>query len=244
MYILILSAHQPAYLPWLGYFHKIAISDIFVILDEVQFEKNSFTNRNKIKTSNGSSWITVPMQMNGHTEKTMKEMKIDNRFNWMEKHWKSIYLNYKKAPYFNLYSDFLKDTYSREWNTLTELTEHMTMYFLNELDIKTKIYKQSDINTQKKKQELIVELCNKLDSDTFVFGKLGMNYAEKEYFDKNKINIYFQDYEHPTYNQIWGDFIPNLAIIDLMFNVNKENIMDIIMNNNVDKNTLEKMYNK
>ena len=93
---MILTAHQPAYLPWLGYFHKIAISDTFVILDKVQFEKNSFTNRNKIKTSNGSTWLSIPMEMSEHTNKAIKEMSIHNKFNWRQKHWKSIYLNYKK----------------------------------------------------------------------------------------------------------------------------------------------------
>lgn len=239
---MILSAHQPAYLPWLGYFHKIAISDVFVILDEVQFEKNSFTNRNKIKTANGSIWLSVPMDMNGHMNKTIKDMEITNKFNWGEKHWKSVYLNYKKAPYFNLYSDFLEDTYRKEWNTLTELTEYMTKYFLKQLGIKTKIFRQSDIKTKYKKQELIVELCRKLNADTFVFGKMGENYADKDYFKDNNINIYFQEYQHPIYKQIWDEFIPNLAIIDLLFNVSRDRVLDIITSGNMNKEDLNKIF--
>lgn len=239
---MILSAHQPAYLPWLGYFHKIAISDVFVVLDEVQFEKNSFTNRNKIKTSNGTTWLSLPMQMNGHMNKNVNDMEILNKFNWREKHWKSIYLNYKKSPYFNLYCDFLEDTYKREWNTLIELTEYMTEYFLEQLGIKTKILKQSDIKTEFKKQELIVELCKKLKADTFVFGKLGRNYADISYFEDNDINVYFQDYKHPVYEQVWNEFIPNLAIIDLLFNASKDNVLDIIMNGNISKEDINKMF--
>ncbi|HDK7174840.1 TPA: WbqC family protein [Clostridium botulinum] len=239
---MILSAHQPAYLPWLGYFHKIAVSDIFVILDEVQFEKNSFTNRNKIKTSNGSTWISVPMQMNGHTNKTINEMEIDNKYNWKEKHWKSIYLNYKKSSYFNLYSDFLEDTYKKEWNSLTKLTEYMTTYFLDEIGIKTKLYRQSHICTKNKKQELIIELCQKFDCHTFIFGKMGENYADIEYFKQNGVNAYFQHYNHPIYNQIWHEFIPSLAIIDLLFNVNKDNVLEIIMKENITKEDVRKMF--
>lgn len=239
---MILSAHQPAYLPWLGYFHKIAISDVFVILDDVQFEKNSYTNRNKIKTSNGSSWLSVPMQMKGHTDRTIREMKIDNKYIWREKHWKSIYLNYKKAPYFNLHCDFFEDTYKKEWNSLTDLNEYMTMYFLEQIGIKTKIYRQSDIKTEHKKQELIGELCRKLKSNTFIFGKLGENYADKNYFKDNDINIYFQNYNHPVYNQIWDGFIPNLAIIDLLLNVNKDEALNIIMNGNVSNCSLNEMF--
>lgn len=239
---MILSAHQPAYLPWLGYFHKIAISDVFVILDDVQFEKNSFTNRNKIKTPNGSIWVGVPMSMDGHIGKTIKEMEISNKFNWAEKHWKSIYLNYKKAPYFNLYCDFLEDTYKKEWSSLTNLTENMTEYFLEQLGIETKIYRQSEIKTQHKKQELIVELCRELNADTFVFGKLGANYADRDYFEDNNINIYFQEYNHPIYEQIWGKFIPNLAVIDLLFNVSKDEALDVIMNGNMSKADINKIF--
>ncbi|MBL4933548.1 WbqC family protein [Clostridium paridis] len=239
---MILSAHQPAYLPWLGYFHKIAISDKFVVLDEVQFEKNSFTNRNRIKTSNGALWLSVPIKMNGHMDKTIKTMEIDNKYNWKDKHWKSIYLNYKKTQYFHHYSDFLEDVYKREWSNLVDLTEYMNKFFLSELRIKTKIYYQSNIETKEKKQELIVELCKKLNCDTFVFGKLGRSYADRSYFGKNNINIYFQEYNHPTYNQAWDDFIPNIAIIDLLFNVSKDEALDIITRENINKKTLYKLF--
>ncbi len=235
---MILSAHQPAYLPWLGYFHKIAISDIFVVLDDVQFEKNSFINRNKIKTANGTSWLTVPILMTDHINKTTKEMEIDNKSNWKEKHWKSIYLNYKKAPYFHLYSDFFQDIYKKEWNYLIDLTEYMTKFFLKELGIKTNIYRQSEIKTKQRKQELIIELCSKLNSDTFIFGELGNNYVDEYYFKEKSIRVYFQSYKHPTYNQLWGEFISNLSIIDLLFNNSKDKVLDIIMSDNISKNVL------
>ncbi|WP_252250248.1 WbqC family protein [Clostridium sp. ZBS13] len=239
---MILSAHQPAYLPWLGYFHKIAISDVFVILDEVQFEKNSFTNRNKIKTSNGTTWISVPMKMNGHIQKTINQMEIDNKFNWRAKHWKSLYLNYKKSPYFNLYSDFLEETYKKEWSNICDLTDHINRYLLNELGIKTKLCRQSDVNIKNKKQELILELCKKFESEIFVFGKMGENYVNVDYFKDNKVNPYFQEYKHPTYIQHWGEFVPNLTIMDLLFNVNKDNVLEIIMNGNITKEKISKMF--
>lgn len=236
---MILSAHQPAYLPWLGYFHKIAISDVFVILDEVQFEKNSFTNRNKIKTSNGSAWLSVPILMNGHINKNISDMEIANRYNWREKHWKSIYLNYKKTPYFKLYSDFFEDVYKKEWNRLSELTEYMTKYFLKELGIETQILNQSNIKTKYKKQELIVELCKELNSDIFIFGKMGQNYVNTNCFKENNISIYFQEYNHPEYSQLWGAFIPNLSIIDLLFNVGAIKAKEIIISGNIGKDDLK-----
>ena len=97
---MILSAHQPAYLPWLGYFDKIIKSDVFVFLDTVQFEKNSFINRNKIKTPQGSVWLTVPVKLKGHLDVPLLKIEIDHKINWQKNHLKSIYLNYKKAPHY------------------------------------------------------------------------------------------------------------------------------------------------
>ena len=99
----IATAHQPAYLPWLGYFHKISLSDEFILLDSVQFEKNSFTNRNKIKVSNGEAWLTIPVEMKGHINRNINEMVIDEKFDWRKKHWNSLLMNYKKSPYFSIY---------------------------------------------------------------------------------------------------------------------------------------------
>jgi hypothetical protein len=107
----VLTAHQPAYLPWLGYFHKASLSHDFVVLDDVQFEKNSFINRNKIKTANGDAWLTIPVEMKGHTGRAVKEMKIEEGSDWRKKHWNSIYLSYKKAPYFSEYADFFEHYY-------------------------------------------------------------------------------------------------------------------------------------
>ena len=105
---MIISAHQPAYLPWCGYFQRISMSDVFVILDEVQFEKNSFTNRNQIKTSNGVFWLTVPVRLKGHLSSNIKQIEISDNGQWAKKHWKTIKQNYLKAPFFDLYQDTFK----------------------------------------------------------------------------------------------------------------------------------------
>ena len=97
---MILSAHQPAYLPWLGYFHKLAVSDGFIILDNVQFEKNSYINRNKIKTPSGESWLTIPVKMREHLNKSINEMEFAD-FKWQKKHFNSIIMNYKKSLNYN-----------------------------------------------------------------------------------------------------------------------------------------------
>lgn len=239
---MILTAHQPAYLPWLGLFHKIIISDIYVILDNVQFQKNYFTNRNRIKTSTGATWLTVPVLMSGHIEKTIKEMKINNKSNWCNKHWKSIDFNYKKAPFYLDYRDYFEKLYNRKWINLFDLLKETMTFFFKEFEISTKIYYQSELGFKEKKQALILEMCNYFNSDLFVFGKDGKKYADQNYFEKNNRNIYFQDYNHPTYPHLYRDFIPNLSILDLLFNVGPDKAFDIIMKDNISKSDLINQY--
>ena len=233
-----LSAHQPAYLPWLGYLHKIAVSDEFVILDHVQFEKNSFINRNRIKTPNGPLWLTVPVHLDGHTGKTISDILIDNTTGWREKHWKSILLNYKKAPFFNQYSSFLEDMYRKDWVDITSLTTHFLTYILNDLGIKTKILRQSEISTGSKKQELILELCKRQKADVFIFGELGSNYANDRLFKSQGIEIVFQKFHHQNYSQLWGDFIPNLSCLDSLLNIGPKATYNAIFQKNASKSDI------
>lgn len=202
---MILTAHQPAYLPWLGLFHKIAISDDFVMLDDVQFEKNSFTNRNKIKTPQGPIWLTVPILISGHTDKRIKDMEINNREDWRSKHWKSLYMNYKKAPCFHLYSDFFEDLYKKDWDRLFPLLKYTMDYFLKELKTQTKVHVQSELKITNKKEQLILDLCEHFKAKMFVFGALGKDYADKASFESKGIKLLFQEYEHPSYPQMWGN---------------------------------------
>ena len=239
---MILTAHQPAYLPWLGFFHKIVVSDIFVILDKVQYQKNYFINRNKIKTPQGETWLTIPVYTSGHLEKSILEMKIDNKIKWRKKHWKSIEINYRKTPYFLEYLDYFEGLYNKEWINLFDLLYENMKFFIKKIGINTKIYRQSELKFSKKKQDLILEMCDYFNSDIFVFGKDGKKYADINYFKDNNREIFFQDYIHPVYPQLYGEFIPNLSIIDLLFNVGAEKALKFIMKDNISKSDLTKLY--
>ena len=126
---MILSAHQPSFLPWPGYLHRIALCDTFIILDDVQFERNSFTNRNRLKTANGPVWLTVPLEMKGHTESKIHDMQISKARDWRDKQWKTIYFNYKKTPFFSQYEPYLKSIFEKEWNYLHELISEMLSFY-------------------------------------------------------------------------------------------------------------------
>lgn len=241
---MILSAHQPAYLPWFGYIHKIALADQFVLLDAIQFEKNSFTNRNKIKTSNGDTWLTIPVEMKDHLNKNLNELNIDSKQNWKKKHWTSIFFNYKKTPFFNQYADFLNEYYQLEITNLSEFIQISTNYFLKELKIETPTIKLSELNIESKKQELIIDICKATNSSAFVFGAMGKDYADLDYFKQHQISIYFQEYKHPIYTQLHGDFSPYMTILDALFNLGSERTKELLFEGNMTKTELKKVFSK
>lgn len=234
---MIVTAHQPAYLPWLGLFHKIAISDYYVFLDTVQFEKNSFTNRNKIISSNNPIWLTVPVKQKGHLATVIKDIEINNKIDWRKKHWLSIYFNYKSSPYFDKYSPFLEGIYSKEWDNLSDLNYQMMIWLLNCLNIDVPIIRASDQNYFGQKNELLINITKNLNAESFVFGGMGENYVDKKLFAEANITPYFQHYKHPIYRQKSDNFQPYMSILDLLFNEG-EKALEIILSNNIEKNDI------
>jgi len=217
---MIVSIHQPAYFPWLGYFDKIIQSDIFVYLDTVQFQKNSFQNRNKIRTSKSWIWLTVPVITKNVLFNTpLNKIKIDNKQNWRKKHYQSISMNYRKAIHFKKYNELIEKYYTNEWEYLSDLCFEMLIDFLKILNISTKIIKSSDMQEKNvSKNDLILQICKDLKATTYFSGKCGQDYIDEDSFNKNDINVVFQDYNHPIYNQVYSGFEPNMGIIDLLMN--------------------------
>lgn len=238
---MIVSIHQPAYLPWLGYFHKIYLSDTFAFFDSTQFEKNSFINRNKIKTPHGEAWLTVPVSLRGYLGKKITEIEIANQI-WQKKHWKSIELNYKKSKYWNEYSQQLKKIYENKYSYISDLCYDQLLLFLDLLSIKTKIIKSSELKLyNSKKENLILDICRDLKANLYISGSQGRDYINNDNFNKSGIKLYFQSYNHPVYEQLWSDFSPAMSIIDLLFNHGPRS-HDIILSNNITKQQLSRNH--
>ena len=182
-----MSAHQPAYLPWLGYFDKIKRSDIFIFLDTVQYEKNSYTNRNKIKTQNGSLWLSIPVVKTNHFDKIMTEMPIDNKSNWQRKHLNSIQMSYSKAIHFKELFPQLQELYKKNYDNIVDITWEHLMFWLKVLNINTKIIKSSSLNITSKKSDLVYDLCTAVGADYYISGALGKDYLEVEKFKRAHI---------------------------------------------------------
>jgi len=238
---MIISAHQSTYNPWLGFIHKILLADIFVVMDDVQFEKNSFINRNKILQNNNEVMLSIPILTKNHTHKTLKEMKIENT-RWQTKHLKSIEQSYKKSQQFNIVFEKIKKIYELRSNYIVDYTNAFLEFLLDYLKIDTKIVFASDLNIESKKLDYVVELTQKLNGDIFVFGAQGKDYADLQYLTEQKVLPYFQDYKHPFYNQMSKEFHSHMGILDLLFNEKQENIKDIILRDNISKNNLRGLY--
>ncbi|TRZ99027.1 MAG: hypothetical protein D4R81_09880 [Nitrospiraceae bacterium] len=215
---MILTAHQPSYLPWLGLLHKIALSDIFCLFDDVQYLKKEWDNRNQIKTANGVIWLSVPVLNKQHYQIKCKDVQINQSLSWQKKHWRSLVGAYQKAPFFNRYADFFEDVYSRDWTHLSLLDEHIMKYLLDVFGIKVKWVRASDYEFHGKGSDLVLDMCLQLKADTYVFGTLGRDYAKIEDFAREGVAVYFQDYRHPSYSQLWGEFVSHLSAVDLLFN--------------------------
>lgn len=216
---MIMTIHQPEYLPYIGFFDRIARADIFVILDDVQYQKNGFINRNKIKSSQGWQWLTVPVKQREALNRINK-VEINNEIDWRDKHWKAILYNYNKAPYFKKYSDFFQKLYQKEWNFIADLNIYLIKNIMDMLGIKKEIKLSSLLKIKGESTERLVNICQTFKADTYLSGVGGRKYLDLKKFKKQNIKVIFQEFTHPVYPQQFPQkgFISNLSIIDLLFN--------------------------
>ncbi|MEW6593799.1 MAG: WbqC family protein [Thermodesulfobacteriota bacterium] len=217
---MIVSIHQPAYLPWLGYFDKIKRADLFIYLDTVQYQKNSFQNRNKIRTKSGPIWLTVPVETSGRLYTTpLKEIAIDNRRDWRAKHRRALMMHYGRSRMFDAVFPRLEPFYLRSWERLADLCWEMMVEFNRMLGIGTRIVRASELEVgEGGKSDLVLNICKATGATTYLSGSLGRHYLVLDDFAAADIEVVFQDYVHPTYTQQYPGFEPFMGIVDCLFN--------------------------
>jgi hypothetical protein len=212
----VVAIHQSQYVPWFPYFKKIALSDIFVVMDTVQFQKNGLQNRNKIRNYDGDFWLTIPVT--GHKDDLILEKKISGD-HWKQKHWKSISASYSKAPHWPLYKDRLEQLYKKDYSTLHEVNRSFLEFLLESLSLDTKIVYLSQLNALGTKSELVLSVCTELKASTYLSGYGGKAYLQEHDFRDAHIEIEYRESTTPRYPQFHGDFIDSLSILDMMLNV-------------------------
>ena len=228
---MILTAHQPVYLPWLGLFHKIALAERFCIFDVAQYQTKDFNNRNKIKTNTGPIWLSVPVESKDHFNKTLHDIKVIND-GWARKHFKSIDLAYRKAPYYKDYIEQIEQMLlGRTYTYLADLNYATLRFGMDALGIDRPIDVASALGLEGYKSDLVLDMCVKLGATTYIFGAQGRNYAETEQFREAGVDARFQDYQHPVYPQLHGEFEPYMSVIDLLFNVGPDSF-NVLMSGN------------
>ena len=223
------TIHQPNYLPYPGLFHKLILSDMFVILDNVQFQFD-ITNRNKIITKDGS-WerITVPVKKN-QTHKKIMDVEINNEISWSDNTFQKLNDSYASSNFFNQYEDYFKNLYKKKWTLLYELNFEILKKMIEFLGIKIEIVKESELDIKGESTERLINICETLDAKTYVSGIGGKNYLDEKLFKKKNIQLEYQNYQSMPYAQNHSeDFVPNLSAIDLLFNLGPESL-DLIKN--------------
>lgn len=220
---MIVAVHQPQYLPWLGYFDKIDRADAFCYLDSVQYKKNEWQNRNRIKTSSGWQWLTVPVRYK--FGQTIESIEIDNRTAWRKKHLGALVTNYSKAPYFKDFFDFFEELYSRRWLLLAELNIYCIEGLKKLLGMEAKpAIRSSELDLPSDPNLRLVEICRYFGADTYLAGPGGRSYMDLSIFSENNIRVLFQDFHHPVYPQCFGEFIPCLSVVDMLMNCGPDSL--------------------
>ena len=217
------AIHQPHYFPWMGYFDKMAKVDKFIIMDDVQLEDSSVMVRNKFLEN---TWVEKILSLNvdkkGYLEKKCREINLKDWQKVRKKHSKFLYYNYKNAPYFNEIWEKISCIFEKNYELLIELQMDIIMIFIELLNIKTEIVFQSSLkyDIETKKNDLVLELCQKIEADVYLSGNGAKKYMDDSTFLKNNIKVIYQKFKYPEYKQFSSlEFIPNLSILDMFFNL-------------------------
>ena len=221
---MIVAIHQPHFLPWLGYLHRMKSVDLFVVLDHVQFERRNYQNRTAILVDGVARWLTVPVVQRSQKE-TIVEKCIDNPKNgdmrwWGPNHWRTLRHAYRRARHMGQYAPWLQEIFERRWDRLAHLNEVLLDFMRDAFEIRTPLVRSSELGVSGQRAELIENICRRVGADTLVAGNGGSRgYLDEARFADQGVRIAWHDFRHPVYPQCGdGPFVPGLSAIDLLFN--------------------------
>lgn len=215
----IIGILQPGYLPWLGFFDQLARADVFVFYDDVQYDKGGWRNRNRIKTPQGPQWLTVPVLTRGEQFPAVRDVRINPQEPWAVKHCKTLRQQYSKAPFIDAYAPSLFELLKQPWERLCELDIACIDWLAKAFDIRTPCVRSSELGVSGGRTSRLIEIIHLLGGDIFYEGAAGKNYIDPNEFRAHGIEVFFQEYVHPIYPQLHGEFISHLSAVDLLFNM-------------------------
>jgi hypothetical protein len=210
---------QSNYIPWRGQFDSINMVDEFIIYDDMQYTRRDWRNRNRIKTANGAIWLTIPVEVKGKYHQKINETRVSDN-SWRKQHWISIMHSYSKAPFFKHYKDVLEDAYlNSSLELLSEINYHFIKTINKILGITTEVRWSCDFPLADGKTERLVDLCKQCGATDYYSGPAAKNYIDESLFKSENINVHYFDYSgYEEYPQLYGPFVPDVSVIDLIFN--------------------------
>ncbi len=216
---------QSNYIPWKGYFDSIAAVDVFIVYDDMQYTKRDWRNRNLIKTPQGLSWLSIPVEVKGKYFQKIKDTKIADK-SWSEQHWNVLKTHYKKAPHFNAMAEWIEPLYKNcSFDYLTEVNMHFIRAINSFLNINTEIKFSSDFVLHEERTMRMVNICKELGVKKYYSGPAAKAYMDEQFFTQNGIEVHYWDYSgYPEYPQILNPFEHGVSILDLIFNTGEESV--------------------
>lgn len=209
------TIHQPQYLPWLGYLDKIDQADLFIALDSVQFKKNEWQNRNRIRTAGGCQWVTVPVLH--RLGQLLKDVRINQTVNWQRQHRHAIEMQYAQAPFRDHYLPELLSLYALPWERLHELNMRVIRWLLGAYGITTPVRCASEWEAREEPTDRLIDLCHAAGASGYLSGPGGEQYLDVMRFESSGLKLEMQQFHHPIYRQVYEPFMPAMSAIDLLF---------------------------
>jgi hypothetical protein len=209
---------QPGYLPWLGYFDQMQRADIFVHLDDVQFDKHGWRNRNQVKGPKGANWLTVPILHSGRFGQSVLDVEVDYRRDWQRKHLATLRQSYSRAPFVDAVMPQLNPILERHWDRLVHLDLAIIEWLALTLGISTPCFRASQLGIAGERSDRLLSFCLHFGATRYLSGGAARDYLDVDKFSKAGVEVVWQDYAHPTYRQQHGPFVAYLSTIDLLLN--------------------------
>lgn len=216
---MIVTIHQPNFLPWHGFFDKVRQSDVFVLLDTVPFTKGGYQNRTQIKGAAGVQWLTVPIQTKGKLNQSTINVEFVTDASWKKKHFNAFSTLYGRTPFFREIMPIVEEIYARPSVKLVDLTIPLIKWICKYIGIQTTIIRSSEISVIGSGSQLLLNIVQCLGGTTYLSGPSGRNYLDVTLFESSNINVVFHEFQPFEYPQQHGDFVQGLSMIDYLFNV-------------------------
>ena len=230
--VTLVAIHQPNFLPWLGYFDKIRRAEVFIVLDDVQYQKSGATwsNRVQLLIAGAPAWVTVPIVRAYHGTRTMSEMEINERSPWRDKLLRTIELNYRRAPFFNDVLGGLASLIKLQTNSLVDYNVNAIRSIVTALGLdRGRMVMGSELSAGNRSTERLVELVRAVGGDSYLVGGGAQGYQEDHVFDQAGLKLVYQEFQHPAYpQQGTSQFVPGLSVVDALMNCGYDGTAELL----------------